>query len=259
MVIKIFFLVSFCFFSCSQEKKSRVYEIKLISKNTPVKTLTDAASSGLSFQPTNSYWDEKVKVNQVRLRLKRQYLLLKSHASKSSFLDSVSIVFTDLLLNNIVPHWYGTPWDFNGYTSVPNQGEIACGYFVSTTLRHMGLNLNRYHLAKQNPLNEAKSLAIDTNFVLTFNSDTQLIKNELFSSFPDGLYFIGLDSHVGYLYLYKEQAFFIHSNYIENRVMLEPIEKSEAFISRSYFLVKITSHKSLMKKWILDDKIFIYK
>ncbi len=261
MVIKILFvsLVSLFCFSCLQDTKSSIYQIKIISKNTSVKTLNDSTSSGLNFQPADSYRNGKIKVEQERLWLKKKFLLLKDHEAKASFLDSVSNVFTDLLLNNIVPYWYGTPWGFEGHTAVPNQGEIACGYFVSTTLNHIGLNLNRYDLAKQWPLNEAKSLAIDTNFVLTFNSEKEVIKSEFFSLFSDGLYFIGLDSHVGYLYIYKGQVFFIHSNYIENRVMLESIEKSEAFISRHYFLVKISRNKSLMQKWILNEEVYIYK
>jgi hypothetical protein len=38
------------------------------------------------------------------------------------------------LSKTIFPHWYGTVWDYNGYTNTPKNGVIACGYFVSTTL-----------------------------------------------------------------------------------------------------------------------------
>ncbi len=53
------------------------------------------------------------------------------------------------LIDSIFPAWYDTPWDFNGISNVPGEGEIACGYFVSTTLKHAGFNLNRYKLAQQ--------------------------------------------------------------------------------------------------------------
>ena len=68
--------------------------------------------------------------------------------------------FENYLVNEIIPHWYGTEWDFNGYTAVPNQGVIACGYFVSTTLLHMGINVNRYKMAQQAGLYEAQTLAL---------------------------------------------------------------------------------------------------
>ena len=222
-------------------------------------TVPDSTDSGLIFFKENTYQNEKRKIRKIRILLKQRYLLLKDSVNKSQFLDSVSIVFSNLLLNSVVPHWYGTSWDFNGYTSVPNQGEIACGYFVSTTLNHMDLNLNRYHLARQNPLNEARSIAIDNNSVFVFSSDTYSINNKFFKSFKNGLYFIGLDSHVGYLYIYNKEAFFLHSNYIEDRVMIESIDYSEAFDSSNYSIVKITGNKLLMKKWVLGSQIKVCK
>jgi hypothetical protein len=53
------------------------------------------------------------------------------------------------LKQQIFPSWYGTSWDFNGYTEKPLNGKIACGYFVTTTLKHIGFNLNRYKIAQQ--------------------------------------------------------------------------------------------------------------
>ncbi|MFT7592013.1 MAG: hypothetical protein ACI9UJ_001942, partial [bacterium] len=69
------------------------------------------------------------------------------------------------LVNSVFHFWYGTSWDFNGYTKTPNKGTVACGYFVSTTLKHIGFNVNRYKLAQQNPRNEALTIACgDTLF-----------------------------------------------------------------------------------------------
>jgi hypothetical protein len=260
MIINCFFvsLISLFSFSYLEDDKIDFYVASSLCVELP-EIVVDSTSSGLNFQLKDSYRNEKQNIVKHKLELKKSYLLLKDSLKKEEFLDSASIVFTELLLNNVIPHWYGTPWDFNGYTNVPNKGEVACGYFVSTTLCHMGLNLNRYHLARQGPLNEGKSLAIDTNLALTFNSENLAIKNEFFSSFTEGLYFVGLDSHVGYLYVYDNHAFFLHSNYMENRVMLEPISLSEAFSSSSYTLVKITGNLLLIKKWLLDDQFHIYK
>ncbi|MEO1627640.1 MAG: hypothetical protein AAFV25_20985, partial [Bacteroidota bacterium] len=85
--------------------------------------------------------------------------------------DSIQQLFKTALLNKIIPFWEGTKWSFEGHTSKPKSGHIACGYFVSTTLRDAGLRLNRYRLAQQSPLNEAKSLAIGTE-VNVFSSDS---------------------------------------------------------------------------------------
>lgn len=260
MIGKAFFFISFFLFllSCVDEASQAVYNSKALVLKELVLEVIDSTNSKLNFSIENSYKIEKQRIKEIRLNFKTTYLTLKDSLNKENYLDSISEVFTNLLLNKIVPHWYGTPWSFEGHTSIPNQGEIACGYFVSTTLSHMGLNVNRYHLARKGPLNEAKSLAIDTNFVLSFNSEALSIKNEFFTSFSNGLYFIGLDSHVGYLYVLNDGAYFLHSNYIEDRVMLEPIGLSEAFDSYNYCIVRITNNGLLMKSWILDTEIKVY-
>ena len=58
-------------------------------------------------------------------------------------------VLTRSIYNDLLPAWYGTPWDFNGTSEVPQQGKIACGYFVSTILRDAGWKVERVRLAQQ--------------------------------------------------------------------------------------------------------------
>jgi hypothetical protein len=41
-------------------------------------------------------------------------------------------IFTSAVTETIIPAWIGTGWDFNGITEKPQQGSIACGYFVTT-------------------------------------------------------------------------------------------------------------------------------
>jgi hypothetical protein len=52
-------------------------------------------------------------------------------------------------------------WDYNGYTNTPKNGVIACGYFVSTTLKHFGFNLNRYDVAKKYSSSIVKTLVFE--------------------------------------------------------------------------------------------------
>lgn len=156
--------------------------------------------------------------------------------------------FEDFLLNDIIPHWYGTEWDFNGYTAVPNQGVIACGYFVSTTLLHLGINIDRYTLAQQAGLHEAQSLALsEENYRTIYGIDTLLatLKRE----YADGIYFVGLDNHVGYLYLKNQVPYFIHSNYIEDKVMIERAEASPAFQSGVYVVAELSTNEALLERW----------
>ena len=156
------------------------------------------------------------------------------------------------MINKIIPYWYGTVWDFNGYTYKPKQGTIACGYFVSTTLRDMGLNLNRFKLAQQGPENEAKSIAINTNEVLFFDESSIL---DGLKGLGEGVYFVGLSNHVGYLYINDGHSYFIHSNYIDGEVMIENTSQSQAFGGYYYYIAKITGNKKLMEKWLRKDEI----
>jgi hypothetical protein len=189
----------------------------------------DSSAIGLVFQPSTSYAASKLKVKQSKLNAKGED-------------------FERLLLNEIIPHWYGTEWDFNGYTDIPNKGVIACGYFVSTTLLHMGINVNRYKMAQQAGLYEAQTLALsEDNYRTIYGIDSlQVI---LKRDYSDGIYFVGLDNHVGYLYIKDQIPYFIHSNYIEDKVMIEKAYYSPAFASGIYVIAEISTNEELMERW----------
>ena len=53
---------------------------------------------------------------------------------KDKSINKIGEKFTSLLTDKIFPYWYGTDWDFNGTTQKPNEGKIACGYFVTCLL-----------------------------------------------------------------------------------------------------------------------------
>jgi len=197
--------------------------------------------------------------------LNQKYQSLKqSIRKKNQTITSEELArhFTNTLVNKIIPYWYKTPWTFEGHSEVPRQGSIACGYFISTTLRDIGLNLNRYELAKQNPYNEALSLNLGNKPWLLTNSSTLEAIKEIKRKLKDGIYFIGFDqSHVGYLLKKNEQVFLIHSNYIEGQgVMKEAIEKSEVFSSYKKFHISgLSTNKNFLKKWIRGERIKVYK
>lgn len=174
-------------------------------------------------------------------------------------LDSVRNFFTESLLNGIIPYWYGTEWDFDGYTATPKNGKIACGYFVSTTLQHIGLNLNRYKFAQQSPINEAKTFCLNDS-VITFSNSTANLISAVRKEFENGIYFVGLEiNHVGFLLKRNEEVFFIHSNYFgPQEVVIERAIDSEVFsYYRAFYFAEITANDDLMKKWLTSDEIKI--
>ena len=194
-----------------------------------------------------TYAEIKTKVELERSKLK----------NKTISKDSISKIFTRNLVNQIIPHWYGTKWSFEGHTSVPKNGEIACGYFVSTTLRDMGFNVNRYKLAQQLPINEAYSLAV-LDSVLTIHNDTSLeCQNKLYTVLKEGIYFIGFDkSHVGFIYKNDNQLYIIDSNFFSGEVQKEAIEKSKVFhYFSTFYIAPLSTNASLLEKWMNKREI----
>jgi len=185
-----------------------------------------------------------------QLKQKRQQLKSTLNANQIDF-QKMQMEFERQLVQEIFPYWYGTAWDFNGYTNRPNQGKIACGYFVSTTLLHSGLPIDRYKLAQMAPLDEAKMLAYgqEVTCVNEFDSLMMFMQD---SSTKNGVYFIGLDqNHVGFL-LKRKHIWFIHSAYNEPAVVrVEIALKSTIMNSFSrFYLVGLTTNEKFLAAWL---------
>lgn len=195
-----------------------------------------------------------VRYNTVLHQIKQRRELIKSKKSAAVRAQQASQLLHKNLVDSVFPAWYGTKWDFNGITNVPKQGLIACGYFVSTTLKHVGFNLNRYKMAQQ-----AASVIINEtcgkSYVKTHrNVDTLL--NRLRKQ-PDGLYVVGLDYHVGFLLVEQSKVYFIHADFFNGKVVRELASTSEAFTSTGiYVLGQITGNKPLMKRWLKGTRIY---
>lgn len=158
------------------------------------------------------------------------------------------------LVNQIFPAWYETPWDFNGISNIPGEGEIACGYFVSTTLKHIGFNLNRYKVAQQ-----AASVIIEAicgkKHQKRFGSKEDIIAH--LSIQKDGLYLVGLDYHVGFLQVKQGQVYFIHSDYFNVKVVKELAVESTGFsATNNYVLGAISGNRALLLKWLNGTRVY---
>lgn len=160
------------------------------------------------------------------------------------------------LIDTIFPAWYGTEWDYNGYSNVPKKGQIACGYFVSTTLKHIGFNLNRYKLAQKYSSAIVKSLCYNIQYMR--NNNTKKLFNYI-NTKPNQLYVIGLDNHVGFISKETSGIYFIHSSYLEPvAVIKEKAESAEALIGSNLFVLgQLTENDVLLKNWLAGKAIVI--
>lgn len=175
----------------------------------------------------------------------KQLAIIKERLSASSS-SSFSKQLQTELTESVFPFWYGTPWDYNGHTNKPRQGVVACGYFVSTTLKHIGFNLNRYDIAKMYSSDIVKVLCHD-DYQTYYNFES--FQNYC-SKLEDGIYILGLSNHVGFLSIEQGTRYFIHSDYSsEEGVRKEVIKHSFALENASSFWVGNFSNHSNTQKW----------
>lgn len=209
-------------------------------------------STSASDSITASYTHTKMSAGQLRMRLRNEF------RKGSVSLKTVKTAFTDQLVDKIIPHWYGTPWSWGGHTTVPKQGKIACGYFVSTTLRDMGLNLNRYKLAQKSPIDEAKMISCGAPIDKVKQDTPEEAHEEIDRLTKEGLYFIGFDEgHVGYLLKREGELFLIHSNYLSPvSVCMETLKESRVFKKfDTFYLVPISHNETLLQRWLNDEQV----
>jgi hypothetical protein len=224
---------------------------KIIARQAENLLLSDTvnwADFDIKLKPSEPY-----SVICQRAKTKRRQLA-------SEAMDKVGSAFESALLNEIIPHWYGTEWDFNGHTDAPGQGQVACGYFVSTTLQHLGINVNRYQLAQQTPQNEAKSLAVGGEVIEIAGESTAGNLANIKAAIGEGICFVGLGrSHVGFLVKRKGVLFFAHSSYLSpGAVTIELAEKSPVFCAYDrYYIVELSNNQAFLKKWLNNEQLTV--
>ena len=213
---------------------------------------------GSSFsQKTKTYNQHLAEILSEKGKLNTSYMGGDSTKQHKLITTTKEYIYTQLI-DTIFPSWYGTEWDFNGYSNVPKKGLIACGYFVSTILKHIGFNLDRYKLAQQYSSGIVKSLCNNIQYVR--DNDTEKLFRYI-NSKPNQLYVVGLDNHVGFISKEKDGIYFIHSSYLGPvAVVKEKAQTAEALIGSNLFVLgQLTENHSLITSWLTDAQIAVRK
>ncbi|MCB0430483.1 MAG: hypothetical protein H6585_11350 [Flavobacteriales bacterium] len=215
----------------------------------------DSISMGIFRTPGSSYTAARSRVSGIRFLWAEAY---RKSTNKDSVLQAAGRALENALVKDIFPYWYGTPWDFEGHTDTPDTGFIACGYFVSTTLKHAGINLNRYKLARKSALTGCRILSITGDIIRLRNKSPQQVADYMRENLNDGLYSVGLDYHVGFVLLRDGYVVFIHSSFLNRSgVMATNAVTDPAFVSTNHILVPISTSAPLVKKWLTGEAIDI--
>ena len=183
--------------------------------------------------------------------LKKNIARIVKTSHPENFTPAYSKLFIDVVIDSIIPYWYGTKWNFYGDTETPQNGTIACGYFVTTVLRDAGVPVNRIKLAQC-----ASEVMI-----------TQLVSKKLIKRYSNmalrdfisdikfqgkGLYLVGLDNHTGFLLCDDYGVWFIHSSYVTPGCVAKQDASNNSILYYSKYKVtgKISSDEAFLLKWV---------
>lgn len=139
-------------------------------------------------------------------------------------------------IEELLPHWEGTAWAMNGTTEVPGQGRIACGYLVSTVLRDAGIPVDRVKLAQQASENILSTVVEEPGVSRYWRRP---IDEVLRDTTAEGVYVVGLDTHVGLLVVRDEEPIFCHASRTL-RVVCEDATVAKALHSRYLVLGRLS-------------------
>lgn len=223
----LYLFLLFIFYSCTQNANPKNAKTQHLASPAPRDTL----QAKPPLQPYKNFLQQ----------LKKEKAAIKN-------IDSARLKLYDCISQQMPAYWRGTGWDFNGTTRIPQQGNIACGYFVTTLLQDAGFPINRTKLAQQVSSVMIKQL---TKNIASFSSITNL-KNYISNQNDYSIFIVGLDFHTGFIIKDKSNSYFFHSNYIGRQgVVMEPLENSLALKSSKSFMVgSLSANEVLLKNWL---------
>ena len=237
MKLPFFILLCFCFLSCNQIKNKR--QQNQLSVAIPGDSLF-----------VQSYQKIKDSIAAKRKEFSIKYPSANSLNHKNA-VEEISNYWINVISNELYSKWKNTPWDFNGTTTQPQHGAIACGYFVNSLLQDMDLKINRTKLSVCAASQMMKTLTPQQRIInLSYLSYDSF--NDKLKEYGKGVYIIGLDFHTGFIVNDGIETWFIHSNYIGRKgVTKEPVLNSAALrSSKTRWLISLTNDKDFIERWL---------
>ncbi len=151
--------------------------------------------------------------------------------------------------------WLGTPWAYEGMAARPGEGEIACGYFVTTVLQGAGFRLERNALAQQAAQNILLSFLPQQELRLRVGVPYKTFRRETMRGAP-GIYLVGLDTHIGFVIVQDQDYRFVHSSGSHPWRVVEEHSAAASVLERSQYRVlgHLTANDDVIRRWLLGEK-----
>jgi len=220
--------------------------------NGPVPTLEKKLSKMSKAKVNEFYTDIRDNLDASRKKLSVELKACTTDAQKKKVYSDGRALLIKTMSDSMFVCWYGTGWDFNGTSTTPRDGDIACGYFVTTLILHAGFDLQRVKLAQCASSSMINTLSPKGDVKIISNNQVQKVKDHILSK-PDGIFILGLDNHTGFVVKKGTSLRFVHSNYTAgvDKVVSEDFDKSSVIQNNGYFVIgNFTGSDSTMEKWI---------
>lgn len=205
-------------------------------------------------QQQNKNYLDLVKRIQVERDTLNQAYQKSGNVQKDSIIRVARQFVFYSITHDLFQFWYGTPWSFYGQTFVPRQGSIACGYFVTGILRDAGFNIPWYEWA--NLASESFIVRLSPDIKRFYMRPVAEVKAYI-KNRDNGLYIVGLDCHVGFIYKNDSLVKFVHSNYYQplTGVMAEDFETKNPLRDSKYRVIGRLLDDNMVISWITFKRI----
>lgn len=216
------------------------------SKKQPHAPVPDS----LSVAQQIPYPDLKMNIAKARLVLAKKYSAANNY-NRVEILKQANDFWVSSVGIDLFSHWKNTAWDFNGTSTVPGEGSVACGFFVTTLLQDMDLNINRRKLAICASSEMMKSL-VPHQPLLNLSSLSYAGFVNTMQNAGKGVYIIGLDFHTGFILHDGTDTWFIHSNYINREGVVKELLKNSAALkaSKTKWGISISTDRLFIERWL---------
>jgi hypothetical protein len=202
----------------------------------------------------SAYFAAVARLATARATLAEELRAARSPKRRGDVLARARALLWSTVSSELIPAWYGTPWEFYGTSDRPRVGTIACGYFVSTVLRDAGFRVERVKLAQQASELIVKTL-VPPESIRRFRRRPLAEVLEAMRTAGPGLYLIGMDFHVGFFEVRDEGARLCHSGpYTQSGVECEEASSSLGMVSEYYVIGQLFTDASL-EQWLRQEAL----
>lgn len=214
-------------------------------------------SAALASDPSPLTYGERVAgVGWRQAVMQRSWQHATTDTERARVLEYSQRLLEQILVDELLPEWVGTPWAYAGTASRPGGAEgIACGYLVSTVLRDAGIEVERARLAQQPSEYIVRTLA-PPEHIWRFRERPVAEVLDRVALEGEGVYVVGLDTHVVFL-VHRGDAFSVcHSSKTGPRqVRCEPAAESWSFTHSRYHVVGPALGEDVVRRWLEGEPV----